>query len=212
MIIFDLDGTLVDSRADLALSVNLMRKDFGFAPFSEKDVISFVGNGVVALMKRSIENTGIPLEDALKSYTAHYAEHLLDNTRLYDGMEEALRKLAANGIAMAVVTNKPEAAARSILEGLGVLDLFCAVIGGGSGCALKPEPDALLKCLEISGDQAGTSWMVGDHYTDLEAGRRAGMKRAFCLWGIGAVKEEKSDADLAHPLDMLKLISGEKVV
>ncbi len=206
MFIFDLDGTLIDSRADIAKSINLMRQDFGLAPFSEAKVVSFVGNGVVSLITRSMDGTGIDLEEARRNYVAHYDKHLLDNTRLYEGIDAALHSLAAKGIAMAVVTNKPEKASRRILDGLGVLDLFYAVIGGGSGYALKPEPDALLHCLEISGDKAEASWMVGDHYTDLEAGRRAGMKRAFCCWGIGNPEEEKSDADLKHPSEIATIV------
>lgn len=210
MFIFDLDGTLIDSGADLALAVNLTRKDFGLEPLPADLVISFVGNGAKSLISRSFAGTDVDPEKALPVYAGHYAGHLLDNTYLYDGIAESLKQLADSGISMAVVTNKPETATRQILEGLGVLGYFAAVTGGGSCYALKPEPDALLHCLEISGDKAGESWMIGDHYTDLEAGRRAGFRRAFCRWGIGETRGEECDIELAHPSEIAELLKRGK--
>lgn len=199
MFIFDLDGTLIDSRQDIVFAVNLARESYDLPLLPFEFVIKAIGNGAATLICRCFENTDVAPEEALKRYKDAYAAHLLDNTRLYDGVAESLAFLRERNIPMAVVTNKPEKATRTILDGLGILDYFSIVIGGGSGFVLKPAPDALLHCLEVSGEEAGTSWMIGDHYTDLESGRRAGMKRGFARWGFGETRGEDFDADLLSP-------------
>ncbi len=188
--IFDLDGTLIDSRADLTTGVNLMRKHYGLEPLTIEIVTTYVGNGTRKLCERSIAGTDIDIEEALPMMKGFYQEHLLDQTALYEGVEDGLRKLYKLGVPMAVVTNKPKPPTQAILEKLKVSDLFVHIIGSGQEFELKPAPDALNYVIRSTGCEAAKSLMVGDNYTDLESGRRAGMRNAYCNYGFGHTNGE----------------------
>jgi phosphoglycolate phosphatase len=192
-IIFDLDGTLIDSRADLALAVNLTRGELGLPPLPQPQVVSYVGEGVRRLLSRAIPELPERLEEALAINQRHYRAHLLDQTRLYPGVQAALEQFRRRGTPLMVATNKPRAFTDLILEGLGIAGLMAAVVGGGDCAALKPDPASLHLALEQAGCAAAGSWMVGDNFTDLEAGRRAGMKRCFCRFGFGDPGRETWD-------------------
>ncbi|WP_306600990.1 HAD family hydrolase [Geothrix sp. 21YS21S-2] len=192
-VLFDLDGTLVDSRADLATGVNLTRVDLGLPPLEPAQVAGFVGDGVRKLLTRSLPECPGRLEEALELNRGHYGRHLLDATRLYPGVQAALEAVRAGGFRLAVVTNKPREFTLPILEGLGVLGLFGTVVAGGDCPDLKPDPRPLLLALERCGSGAEGSWIAGDHHTDLEAGRRAGVKRCLCRYGFGTPGGEAWD-------------------
>jgi phosphoglycolate phosphatase len=192
-VLFDLDGTLVDSRADLATGVNLTRLDLGLPPLDPAQVAGFVGDGVRRLLTRALPECPERLEEALALNSGHYRRHLLDATRLYPGTLEALAALRDRGFALAVVTNKPREFTLPLLEGLGILDAFGAVVAGGDCPDLKPDPRPLLLALEGCGCGPEGSWIAGDHYTDLEAGRRAGLSRCFCRFGFGEARGETWD-------------------
>jgi len=184
-IIFDLDGTLIDSRADLALAVNLTRAELDLPPIAQAQVVGFVGEGVRRLLSRAIPERPELLAQALEINERHYRAHLLDQTRLYPGVAEALETFRQRGLRLMVVTNKPREFTGLILEGLGIQGLMAAVVGGGDGPGLKPDPAPLRLALDRAGCAAAGSWMAGDHFTDLEAGRRAGLKRCYCRYGFG---------------------------
>ena len=129
-ILYDLDGTLVDSRADLALAVNLARRDFGLAPLPEAAVAACVGEGVQVLVARAIPECAGRLDEAVAAMRRHYAAHLLDHTVPYPGVREALAAAGAAGFGQAVVTNKPRPATEAILRGLGLEAHFAAIVGG----------------------------------------------------------------------------------
>ena len=192
-VIFDLDGTLIDSRADLALAVNLTRGELGLPPLPQAQVVGYVGEGVRKLLAQAIPERPQDLERALAINQRHYLAHLLDQTRLYPGVRPALDRLDQGGVRLLVVTNKPSLATGLILEGLGIAGLMAAVIGGGDCPALKPDPAPLRLALERAGCAADGAWMAGDHVTDLEAGRRAGLKRCFCRYGFGDPRQEAWD-------------------
>jgi len=193
-VFFDLDGTLIDSRADLALAVNLTRRDYGLPSLPIAQVAGYVGEGVRLLVARSLPERPDLMEEAVVRTRAHYGDHLLDHTTLYPGVKEGLERLGAQGWKRAVVTNKPREAIRPILAGLGVAHLFDALVGGGDAPVLKPDPAlirvaaARLGLVDLTG-----CWMAGDHFTDLEAGRRAGIRRCFCRYGFGDPREEPYD-------------------
>ena len=189
-IMFDLDGTLIDSRADLATGVNLTRRDLGLPPLEAALIAGYVGEGVRTLLTRALPECPGRLEEALELNHRHYCEHLLDETRLYPGVAPALAHLRDAGFRLAVVTNKPRPFTDLILEGLGVAPLLSAVVGGGDCPRLKPDPAPLRLALEQSQTTPEGSWMVGDHFTDLEAGRRAGLHTCFCRYGFGDPREE----------------------
>ncbi|MDD4101206.1 MAG: HAD hydrolase-like protein [Kiritimatiellae bacterium] len=189
--IFDLDGTLVDSLADLALSINLTRGECGLAPLTLKEVAVCVGEGARVMVTRAFPEVPEAIDRLLLRQREHYRAHLLDNTVLYPGVQETLERLKAQGWALAVATNKPAAVTFPILEGLGILGLFGAVVGGGECPELKPDPAPLRLAAQRMGKALDAyDWMVGDHYTDLEAGRRAGIKRCFCRYGFGDARGE----------------------
>jgi phosphoglycolate phosphatase len=197
-ILFDLDGTLIDSRADLATAVNLTRADLGLPPLPQAQIVGYVGEGVRLLLSRSLPECPERLEQALALNHAHYCAHLLDRTRLYPGAAATLDRLAALGFRLGVVTNKPRPFTDLILKGLGVAGKLSALVAGGDCPRLKPDPLPLLQALEQCGCGPEGSWMVGDHFTDLEAGRRAGMRRCLCRFGFGAPGAEAWDLELAR--------------
>lgn len=210
-VLFDLDGTLVDSRADLALGVNLTRVDLGLPPLDPGLVAGYVGDGVRRLLERALPECPERLEEALALNRGHYGAHLLDATRLYPGAARALDALADLGFALAVVTNKPAEFTRPILEGLGVLDRFAAVVAGGDAPALKPDPAPLRLALEACGCGPEGSWIAGDHRTDLEAGRRCGLRRCLCRYGFGNPGEETWDLEVAGLEEFARHLGASRV-
>ena len=150
-IIFDLDGTLIDSRADLCTGVNLMRQDFNLPPLPLEQVVKYVGNGTLALCERALAGTGVNPAEALPHMKKYYREHLLDQTTLYPGVADGLRRLHDAGFPLAVISNKLETPSKSILEALGVGSLFQLIVGGDSGFKLKPDPESLLHGRSDSG-------------------------------------------------------------
>jgi phosphoglycolate phosphatase len=192
-IIFDLDGTLIDSRADLALAVNLTREELGLARIPQAQVVAYVGEGVRNLLTRAIPECPERLEQALAINQRNYRAHLLDQTRLYPGVAATLERFRQRNTPLMVVTNKPRAFTDLILEGLGISGFMAAVVGGGDCPGLKPDPAPVLMALERSGCLAAGSWIAGDHFTDLEAGRRAGLQRCFCRYGFGDPGRETWD-------------------
>ena len=206
VIIFDLDGTLIDSRADLATAVNLTRKHYNLEPLSQEIVCSYIGDGARKLIERSLTDTGLDVDDALVFMKKFYYEHLIDATYVYSGVLEGLQKLNANGVKLAVVTNKPDEPAKIILKKLGLAKYFDEIIGGGGGHPLKPEPDALIYFAKKWNADPKESWMVGDHCTDLKSGKRAGMNTCWASYGFGDTKglaydfEAKSFSEFAEKI------------
>lgn len=184
-LLFDLDGTLIDSTADLAASGNWLRVKHGLPAHSVEIVASFVGDGIEALTRRLLERPEGPIEAEVDEFKLHYHEHCLDETRLYPGVAATLEVLQARGYRLAVVTNKPERISRRILEGLGVGQRFSSVVGGNSAPHKKPHAAPLhMACEQLSCDPR-RAVMVGDSRVDIEAGRNAGMPSIAILGGIG---------------------------
>ncbi|OPZ29364.1 MAG: Phosphoglycolate phosphatase [Lentisphaerae bacterium ADurb.BinA184] len=196
LILFDLDGTLVDSRQDLATAVNLTRADYGLPALPVEVVAGFVGDGIRVLVERAFAGEPIAVEAAVPALRAHYAAHLVDQTRPYPGVVEALERLGTAGFALAMATNKPVREAIAICKALALADRLTVIFGDGSPGRLKPEPDRPLAALAASGCQAEASWVVGDNWTDLEAGRRAGMKCCFCRYGFGRRRGRPADLEI----------------
>lgn len=188
IIMFDLDGTLVDSVGGIANSVNVTRKQYGFEPLPEKVIESYTGDGACKLLERSFADVELPcpVEDAVAKMVANYAADPLYNTRLYPGTEEGLKALADAGFMLAVVSNKPQVVGEKILNGLGVMSLLCDNIGGGK-FPLKPAPDAFLFLLEKYGISRENAWIAGDNHTDINAATAAGIRSVFCQYGFGVL-------------------------
>ena len=173
-LLFDLDGTLVDSRRDLASSVHHLQKTLGFRQSSEEQVAAFVGDGMLRLVQRAVP--GLPekrLPEAVRIFIRHYHQHCLDHTRPYPGVSEMLERFRHKK--MAVVTNKPTRVSRRILEGLGLLARFDRIIGGDFLRRKKPDPEPVLHALALMKTPSPRSAvMIGDGINDILSGRSAG--------------------------------------
>jgi phosphoglycolate phosphatase len=196
LLVFDLDGTLVDSKQDLALSVNAMRKEMGLAPLSLELISSYVGHGVTLLVRRSLGDlaTDENVENGLAFFLDYYRQHMLDNTAPYPGVSEALEKL--KGCKMAVLTNKPVNFSREMISRLGYDRYFAYIYGGNSFPLKKPDPMGLHKLMEDLQVSPRETGMVGDSDTDILTGRNAGVLTCGVTYGFGAHTLEKVSPDL----------------
>lgn len=190
-IFFDLDGTLIDSRGDIANSVNLTRADYGLPPLSHEAISGMVGNGARQLMLRAMPEFEDKIDELVANNKRQYAEHLVVHTYVYPGVKEGLAELKTLGCRMAVTSNKTSVLIPQILETLGIRQYFDVMVGGGDVPELKPHPGLLYLAAERMGVPVReTDWVVGDHYTDLEVGRRAGVKVCHCAYGFGNPRGE----------------------
>ena len=185
LLLFDLDGTLIDSRRDLATATNLMRGVHGLPPLDLATVVSYVGDGLAKLAERALQGAPVDSAAAVREIGEFYAEHLLDETRPLPGVPENLRALRAAGHRLGLVTNKPARHARRIFDHFGWTDAFAVLMAGGDTPELKPSPVPILEAMRRTGASPAETWMVGDHHTDLEAARRAGIPSVFLLGGFG---------------------------
>lgn len=197
LFIFDLDGTLIDSRADLAAATNAMRARHALPPLPLDKVAAYVGDGVRVLAQRALEGADVDPDLAAREISAAYAEHLADRTTAYPGVDAGLRALFTAGHALALATNKPAPHARRLMDHFGWTPLFAAILGGGDTPELKPSPIPLQEAMRRTGHAPDNSWMVGDHHVDLEAARRASIRSIYLESGIGHPGAEKPD--LAFP-------------
>ncbi len=190
-LLFDLDGTLVHSVPDLRVAANKLLAEDGRRALSDDEVQAMVGNGVRKLVERAYRATGegatgegAPSDAALDAlvprFMVHYDAHPADLTRPFDGLLPVLEDLRAAGHRMGVCTNKPEGAARAILEQLSLAKFFDAVIGGGSTPHLKPHPEPVLAAMRLMGTGTRDTIFVGDSENDVGAARAAGL-RVICL-------------------------------
>jgi phosphoglycolate phosphatase len=202
LIVFDLDGTLVDSSRDLANAVNAaLRRIDPSAPTLALDVVrSFIGSGARNLVARSLVHAGIalPLAEALPVFLEEYERRLTEHTRFYDGVEDTLDRLS--GHPLAVLTNKPGDMSRRILDALGAGARFFRVYGGGDLPSRKPDPDGLLRLMAESAATPRTTVMVGDSAIDVRTGRAAGARTVGVRYGFDpeSLVSEPPDALFDH--------------
>ena len=186
--IFDLDGTLVDSGRDIARSANAVRIHFGLPELDEPRAVSFVGDGVVKLLERSLAADAAPpdaerLAEGLDVFRDHYGRHCLDDTRLYPGVLDVLRRFSR--YPLMVATNKPRAFTLQVLEGLNVAGAFRRIVCGDDVEERKPDPAMLARALEgLDLDPADVA-MVGDSHNDVLAARAHGCIAVGCAYGLG---------------------------
>lgn len=195
LLVFDLDGTLVDSKVDLANSVNHALKEFGLPPLPNETVYAYVGNGATMLIRRAL-GTGREaiLPEVLDLFLGHYRRHLLDTTLPYPGVAESLRDREGE-YEMAVLTNKPLDMTRSLLDGLSLSRYFVDVRGGDSFGNKKPHPEGLIRIIAERGTAAQETLMVGDSVNDVLAGKGAGAVTCGVTYGLGAGGFEEHPPD-----------------
>ena len=191
LLVFDLDGTLIDSRADLAAAVNMVRAEQGLDVLTVEQVKSFIGNGIRKLVERSFADATVDLPIILERYRTVYYSQSVVHTSIYPGVKTGLEQLQEAGMVSTVLTNKPGGISRSILETLGLLPFIKTVIGAEDGYDLKPNSEGLRALMKMHKIDAGSCWMIGDHHTDLVAGMDADVHTGFVSYGFGHTDDLK---------------------
>lgn len=202
LLIFDLDGTLIDSQLDLAHAVNAARGHMGLPPIEHATISSYVGNGAPVLMRRAMgpEASDADVQHALEFFLAYYRAHMLDYTRLYPGVREALDKYRQAGVPMAILTNKPVRFSQEIVDGLGLGRHFFRVYGGNSFEQKKPHPIGIETLLREAGATRAGTLMVGDSAVDVRTARNAAVRSVGVTWGFQpeSLAEEPPDVMISR--------------
>ncbi|GAB4406812.1 MAG: HAD family hydrolase [Thermodesulfovibrionales bacterium] len=195
LIIFDLDGTLIDSSIDITNALNYAIEPYGFKPLTTQDTIKMVGEGITRLIEKllaehkwevkNFSHTEIQ-SDVTRRFLDHYTEHILDNTRQYPGVKETLEKL--NNYKKAVISNKRESLSRMVLDGLGLSRFFDIIVGSDTTQEKKPSPLPILKVLSDLHVQPADAVMVGDSNLDIDAGRAAGVTTIAVTYGYRPIE------------------------
>jgi phosphoglycolate phosphatase len=211
LLIFDLDGTLIDSKRDLADSVNAMRVHLGEPPLADETVYSYVGNGAPVLVRRALP--GRPEEEiqrGLGYFLEYYRDHMLDATTLYPGVREALDQLIAANVKMAVLTNKPVRFSEHLVKGLGLDGHFFRIYGGNSFEEKKPHPIGIERLMEESAIGRADTIMVGDSAVDIQTARNAQVRACGVTWGFQPETFAKSPPDFTidHMSELVSRVVG----
>ena len=199
-IVWDLDGTLVDSAPDLASALNTVLDMRGFFTLSLSEVRLMIGNGVPKLVERGFNAVGVrpdpaQLDELIAIFVQEYKACATDNTRPYPGVVKALQEIHSMNVPMGVCTNKPEAFTRQILEGLGLSSYFSCVVGGDSTSVRKPDPEPVLACIRGLATVPASSLMIGDSVHDVHAAHAAGVTIGVVPWGYRSAPVEDLGAD-----------------
>lgn len=209
LVIFDLDGTLIDSRLDLVHSVNAALRHIGRPELPDEVIASYVGDGAPILIQRALGGEHVDeavVRQGLECFLSYYRAHKLDHTTVYPGIAEALAAVQSSGNGtprkMAVLTNKPVIPSRAIVEALGLGAFFSQIYGGNSFATKKPDPEGAHKLLEESGVRPEQAAIVGDSHVDIETGRNAGLWTVGVSYGFAPHTLESVTPDLS--IDMPK--------
>ncbi len=190
---WDLDGTLADTREDIADSLNSALRGLGKSERSFEEIVSFIGDGLGELISRAVHPDRTLAEECMHLFRSEYRKNMLNKTTEYPGTSETLQFLAENGWTMNVITNKNRDFSVAILDGLGLLPYFSEVIGGDTLPVRKPAPDAILSLKTAQNLDLTRSFMIGDHHTDMDCGSGAGVSRIFCTFGMGILSGRVPD-------------------
>jgi len=226
LLIFDLDGTLVDSRHDLANSVNAMLRHYGKPELSNEVIGSHIGNGAPMLVRRSLGDPDDEqfVQEALLYFMSYYREHKLDTTYVYDGIFGALDAIAAsrnghganpggghaNGLKMAVLSNKPVGPSRGIVEALGLGKYFFQVYGGNSFHTKKPDPAGVQALLAEAGARPEDTVIIGDSDVDMITARNAGIYSVGVTYGLAphTLEDAPPDVLIDHPRELADVLGA----
>ena len=203
LVIFDLDGTLIDSRLDLVHSVNAALRHIHRPELPEEVIASYVGDGAPILIQRALGGEKVDealVRKGLEFFLSYYREHKLDHTTVYPGIQQALGAIQSSGNGMprkmAVLTNKPVHPSRAIVESLGLGQYFSQIYGGNSFSTKKPEPEGALKLVSEAGVRPELAAIVGDSHVDIRTGRNAGLWTIAVTYGFAPHTLEEEDPDV----------------
>jgi phosphoglycolate phosphatase len=210
LVIFDLDGTLIDSRLDLVHSVNAALRHIGRPELPDDVIASYVGDGAPILIQRALGGEAVDeaiVRKGLEFFLSYYRAHKLDHTTVYPGIAESLAAIrsSGNGVPrkMAVLSNKPVVPSRAIVEALGLGPFFSQIYGGNSFPSKKPDPEGALKLLDESGVRPEQAAIIGDSHVDVRTGRNAG------LWTVGVTYGFATHTLANEPPDVIVDAPGE---
>ncbi|MGA2960486.1 MAG: HAD-IA family hydrolase [Candidatus Korobacteraceae bacterium] len=213
LLVFDLDGTLVDSQVDLANAVNAMLRNYHRPELPVGLIASYIGDGANMLVRRALGDPADEafVREAFDIFIKHYREHTLDNTYAYEGMIEALRAIRRhtnNSVAMAVLTNKPVNPSKRIIKGLGMEDLFAHVYGGNSFDTKKPDPLGALTLLRETSTEPAEAVMIGDSQNDVLTARNSGMWAVGVTYGFSpdSLKSPAPDVLIDSPHELFEAL------
>lgn len=211
-VFFDIDGTLADTREDLANTVNHTRRDFGLSDLPLGEVMKHVGRGAKVLLEESIPELADRGDELRERFLSHYAEHATETVQLYPGVRRTLDELRERGYLLGVNTSKPAFAARAIVEKFGLNRYFGnAIVAGGDCAEMKPSAMPLRECAARMGGHRLSSrdWMVGDSWTDMQCAENAGIKAAFCTFGFGQLNGSRCTQRLGRMDELLRYLPPE---
>jgi phosphoglycolate phosphatase len=222
LLIFDLDGTLIDSREDLANSINAMLKHFGKKELPHEVIASYIGDGAPMLVRRSLGDPDDEsfVQDAVLYFMGWYREHKLDNTYVYEGVKESLDAIQKSrdgastqgtpALKMAVLSNKPVGPSRAIVEALGLRQYFFQVYGGNSFHTKKPDPTGVQALLEESGVAAEETVIIGDSDIDVLTARNSGIYSVGVTYGLAphTLEDAPPDVLIDHPRELADVLGS----
>lgn len=215
LLIFDLDGTLIDSRLDLVHSVNAMLRHFSRPELPDEAIASYVGDGAPMLVRRALGDPSDEgfVREALEFFLGYYKVHKLDHTRVYDGVKEMLAAVRhSNGVArgLAVLSNKPVGPSRKIVEALGLGEFFVQVYGGNSFVTKKPDPLGARTILQETGAHPEETLIVGDSSVDIVTGRNAGLWTCGVTYGFAphTLCEAPADVVVESPRELAEVLGS----
>lgn len=209
---FDMDGTLIDSRADLAATVNHTRRDLGLAELPEDEVLSHVGRGAKHLLANAIPERANDAEKLWSMFMDRYGEHMLESVQLYPSVRKTLEELSDRGWLLGVNTAKPAFATKAIIEHFGLGRFFKgAIVAGGDCPEMKPSALPLRQCASLMRGHRLSSgdWMVGDNWTDMQCAVNAGVKGAFCTFGFGILGDSRYTVKINRMDELLRYLKAE---
>jgi phosphoglycolate phosphatase len=215
LIVFDLDGTLVDTAPDLIGSLNTILTREGMRPLPMASARNMIGGGARKLLERGLEAEGrtvtaAEMDRLVADFVAHYADHIADHSRPFEGLEIALDQLGAAGCILAVCTNKREWLSKRLLDKLSLSDRFAAVCGADTFGVSKPDPAILRQTVVRAGGEIASTIMVGDAGTDVGVARRAGVPVIGVTFGYTEVPIAQLNPDvvISHMRELPRAVSG----
>lgn len=211
-VFFDMDGTLIDSRADLAATVNHTRRDLCLPELPQDEVLTHVGRGARYLLAHAIPERASDVDALWEIFQSHYSEHMLESVELYPTVRSTLDELSHRGYLLGINTAKPSFATHAILEHFGLTRYFgSAIIAGGDCEEMKPSALPLRECASrLRGHRLSShDWMVGDNWTDMQCATNAGIKGAFCTFGFGVLNDSRYTIKINRMDELLRYLKPE---